>query len=415
MQHPAIAQTKAPATPTFEPYLSHLRAALTFLVICHHTAIGLGGAGDWYFVIPPPPDSPAFMALTLFTAVNQSFFMALFFFIAGYLTPSSLERKGTARYLMDRFIRLGIPLLVYYFLLSPCAVYQAYRCTPPEMLSERLVRRVDLSPATRAFFESVICRFSRSHAGSLWAFFQETWPAYCGPGPLWFTETLLIFTCAYILWRVIHPWKPVLPLPGTRDILFFIFAMGLMAFVIRLVFPVGAFLPVLGIQPAHFPLYIALFIVGTMARPSGWLNQLQPAFTRRWFLAACGTVCLMPVILAAGSSGPGGVNAFLGGLSWQAAVYSLMEPVLCVGICLQLLVAFRDYFNQPSLPGRLLSENAYAAYIIHPFFVIAATCMSRSWGWDPLVKFLPLCLLAAIPAFTAAALLRRMPLLHRVL
>ena len=39
--------------------------------------------------------------------------MTAFFLLAGYFTPRSLERKGSNNFLVDRIIRLGIPLLIY--------------------------------------------------------------------------------------------------------------------------------------------------------------------------------------------------------------------------------------------------------------------------------------------------------------
>ena len=48
--------------------------------------------------------------------------MGFFFLLAGYFTPASLERKGYARFLGDRFLRLGLPLLAFIFILGPLTV-----------------------------------------------------------------------------------------------------------------------------------------------------------------------------------------------------------------------------------------------------------------------------------------------------
>jgi hypothetical protein len=42
--------------------------------------------------------------------------------LAGYFTPGSLERKGYARFLGDRFLRLGLPLLAFGLILGPLTV-----------------------------------------------------------------------------------------------------------------------------------------------------------------------------------------------------------------------------------------------------------------------------------------------------
>ena len=38
--------------------------------------------------------------------------MGFFFLLAGYFTPASYERKGAGAFLTDRFVRLGIPLIM---------------------------------------------------------------------------------------------------------------------------------------------------------------------------------------------------------------------------------------------------------------------------------------------------------------
>ena len=50
---------------------------------------------------------------------DQSYFMALFFFISGYFTPSSLARKGISAFVADKCKRLGMPFLIYVLVLGP--------------------------------------------------------------------------------------------------------------------------------------------------------------------------------------------------------------------------------------------------------------------------------------------------------
>lgn len=45
--------------------------------------------------------------------------MGAFFLLAGYFIPGSYDRKGTGPFIKDRLIRLGIPMLVFYFVLNP--------------------------------------------------------------------------------------------------------------------------------------------------------------------------------------------------------------------------------------------------------------------------------------------------------
>ena len=113
--------TARPATH----FIDRLRVALTALVIAHHTAITYGGSGSWFYREVTDGGRPTSRLLTLFCAVNQSFFMGMFFLVAGYFTPGSLRRKGAKRFLTDRLVRLGVPLVVFGFIVGPLAVASA--------------------------------------------------------------------------------------------------------------------------------------------------------------------------------------------------------------------------------------------------------------------------------------------------
>lgn len=92
--------------------LDNLRIYLTVLVIVHYVTLAYGGAGSWAVRDPGVDDiSPIF--LSYFNAVNQTYFMSAFFLLAGYFTPSALQRKGGGKFFVDRLIRLGIPILIY--------------------------------------------------------------------------------------------------------------------------------------------------------------------------------------------------------------------------------------------------------------------------------------------------------------
>ena len=99
-------------------YMDNLRIFLSLLVVAHHWALANGAPGDWY---TGESNLGPFGTLVLsqFVAVNQAFFMGFFFLISGYMIPGSYDRKGGRRFLKERAIRLGIPLLGYFFILSP--------------------------------------------------------------------------------------------------------------------------------------------------------------------------------------------------------------------------------------------------------------------------------------------------------
>src|SRR3974377_1799004 len=90
-------------------FLNNIRILLILLVIAHHTGQAYGPTGGWW----PYEEAARSPYLGLLFTGNRSFFMSLFFMIAGYFTPASFDRKGPREFLRDRFWRFGIPLLLF--------------------------------------------------------------------------------------------------------------------------------------------------------------------------------------------------------------------------------------------------------------------------------------------------------------
>ena len=63
----------------------------------------------------------------MFVASNQSFFMGLLFFVSTFFANTSYENKGAKAFLGSRVQRLGIPLLLFFFILSPLTIYLTVR------------------------------------------------------------------------------------------------------------------------------------------------------------------------------------------------------------------------------------------------------------------------------------------------
>ncbi len=359
-------------------------------MICHHVACAFGDVGAWYYIVPPPADSVALLPFSLFAAVNQSFFMSLLFFLSGYFTARAHDRKGTAAFLRDRGIRLGIPLAAWFLLLNPHVEY--------------LARRLD-GGAT----------------GGYTAWMRSHWLDATGSGPLWFVFALLLFTVAYVAWGAIRPADArevrVAPLPRHGQILAFVGASSVVAFALRLAFPVGT--TVAELQLGYFALYVAFFALGIVAHRRSWLEQLGPDLVRPWLRAAGVLVVAMPVAVTIGGgeaagAAPPGPDPFLGGWSWQAFAYAAWEPVLCVGISLALLHRFHRRFQVSTPLGARASRSAYTVYILHPFFVVAGTGWLAGAPLDPLLKFAILCPLAVLTCFAVSDVVRRAPLVRRV-
>ena len=375
-------------------FVDHLRAALTILVVLHHVALVYGASAPFYYTEPPFGDGLAYNTLLVFALLNQAWFMGAFFMLAGYFTPGSFERKGAGVFLKDRLIRLGIPLIVFIFVLSPIASL-GYYLMPAELTG------ITTSPSWQAY------------------------PHLIGLGPLWFVAMLLIFSLGYVAWRVLRPdsTKRQVPLPGWLLIGGFILALALLSYLLRMVVPLGKdvsfFADFLSFPTlAYLPQYLSFFILGIIAYRGNWFRSLPRSMSIVGLVVAALTaVILLPLALSGRLftieiSEPA---MFVGNGSWQSAVYALWDSIFAVGMMLGLIPLFRRYLNQQSRIGSFLAQQSYAVYIIHIPIVVFLTYALRNVGLANLPRFVLAALIIVPVCFVAAYLLRKLPFASRVI
>jgi glucan biosynthesis protein C len=381
-------QTKAASRLLF---IDNIRVFLTILVILHHTMIMYAGSGSFLYNEGRQDTLTAVLG-SWFCAANQAYFMGFFLLIAAYFVPGSYDRKGAGQFLKDRLIRLGIPLLVYSWFISPLTwmvityVTQGY-----------LLPLADYFPGVK--FEGII-----------------------GAGPLWFVEALLIFSAVYVAWRkFVRPVAPVPPVqldsrfPSSKAIALFAVLMGVAAFVVRLWLPMDWKISLLNLQIPFFVQYIALFIVGLIAYRRNWLVNLSDAMGKRWLVVAIVLVVLFVPMALAGGALELGTEPFKGGWHWQALAYAMWESFVCVGMCIGLTYLFRRYGNQQGRVAKFLSPNAYTAYIIHAPIIVFTALALRNVEVYPLLKFGLAALIALPLCFMLSNLIRKLPYADRVL
>lgn len=105
-----------------DSWIDRIKVSLVALVVFHHTAMIYGGPGGWYYQELTASDGFTALILTFFFIINQSYFMSLFFLISGYYTPGSLEKRGYRKFVLNRALRLGLPILIFVFVLGPISI-----------------------------------------------------------------------------------------------------------------------------------------------------------------------------------------------------------------------------------------------------------------------------------------------------
>src|ERR1700730_4962176 len=104
-------------------FVDNLRWTMILLVISMHAADTYSPLGNWYYTDRTPLSPAVLLFFAGWQMCLQPFFMGLLFFVAGFFVPSSFDRKGPGRFMQDRAVRLGLPVLFYMLVLGPLTEY----------------------------------------------------------------------------------------------------------------------------------------------------------------------------------------------------------------------------------------------------------------------------------------------------
>jgi glucan biosynthesis protein C len=217
----------------------------------------------------------------------------------------------------------------------------------------------------------------------------------------------------YVIYKKMGPRQPIIvyenrfPPNGTIGV--FIVVLSLATFITRIWFPVLAivFRPLVAMHFRVGLVYFACFIVGVLAYRGRWFENLTDTQARLWGEVALVNLCLLPVVFFIGSNS--GVDALLGGLSWQSLVVSSWDSVSMTSIIIWLLAFFKNKFDLQDKWLRWASSNVYAAFIFHHIVVISLMIPLVRVAWPSILKFGLVSIISIPGSFLVGSLVRRIP------
>lgn len=358
-------------------YLDALRVVLTLLVIVHHVGQAYGPTGGYW-----PIQAPTRAAiLGPFFTVNRSFFMSLFFMISGYFMVGSYARNGFAGFVRGRLVRLGIPVVTFAALMLPARIF--------------------------LFGE---------HIGS--------WTDYFNAAHLWYLEHVLLFSLVYALWRRIRDDRggrggrgvagaegaTARALPGLPVTVAAILVVAVACGLVRIWSPIDRWMNLLGffrVAFADVPRDLAFFVFGALAFRRGWFERYPTRRGMGWLavgLAAAAAWYAWDLI----------PHARIGGLA-SGLIYLAWEELVAFGMCIGLLVLFRQVVRAQGSLGKVLSENQYGAYFWHPVLIVIIQMAFVSLPLGPFLKFVAVSAVGVPVVFLWSWLLRRARVVRAVL
>lgn len=350
-------------TRTQTLWIDYLRSFLTVLVVAHHSSLAYTTFASFDKVAyirstHPVVDARRWIGLDIFENFNDVFFMSLMFLIAGLFVVKSIQRKGPAAFIRDRFYRLFLPFMIGGTIINLVAHYPAY-----------------LLAHGNAGLPAYVKDF----------FVVEQWPV----GPPWFIWVLFVFNVLFAFIYLfnqrrlttqplaiqsedssaVNAHKPVKTL-----LLWFLFTFALF---VPFAFWLGpgtwtGFGP-FDFQVSRAALYFGYFVLGAWlgnARFNESLFAASSPLVRLWplWLFLCAAVYTLLTIAA----------PFLttlvkeGQLSELAGylIYFIVYVASCTFSCIAFLTTFRALVKKPAAAWDSLADHAYLIYLLHYPFVI---------------------------------------------
>ncbi len=336
-------------------FLDNIKILFTILVIFQHVMVTYSSQGWWYYreSIPSDPvSSLSFTILIAFGGLFQASLMGLFFLLGGYFTPKSYDRKGGGRFLKERLVRIGIPLLLYYVLISPLLV-------------------------------SVVTIFTAQP-------FSTNPFSYLLWGPMWYLAVLLIFTAGYALWRQItkSDWiqrriPKELAIPRYIYLLLLAIGLGALTYLVRIVSPIDQF--PFGIPVAQIIQYILMFTVGVIAVRYQWFDKMTRKHVGIW---AATIIAAILVVFTLGFTVLGVTDfvVFTGGASWPALLFAVLDNITSMGMMFVVVKVFKAKFNKQGPTLLNLSSSSYHMYLIHPPVLVGISLGFAAIALIPILK-----------------------------
>jgi peptidoglycan/LPS O-acetylase OafA/YrhL len=353
------------------------------------------------FRILPAPivDAQRWIGFDLLAIFNDTFFMALMFLLSGLFVWPSLERKGGAKFLRDRMLRLGVPFAIAAAMLMPLAYYPSYAVTGAD-------------PGFLAYARAWLS--------------LGFWPA----GPAWFIWLLLVFDAVaaglHVLrrrWTANTQAPRLLGMDGRPSVFIaMLLVVSVLVYVpMELAFGAERWLALgpLSFQASRLLLYATYFLAGVQLGASGAESGFlvrNAALARQWpiwlsaGLAAYAlrlAVIITLILPVAGAHRP---------LPLTPRLLSDFTVVLCCGtISFAFIALFRRFAiaNRPVLDS--LSASSYGMYLIHYPIVVWLQFALLAIALGPIAKGAIVSIGAIALSWGIVVALRRVPVIALVL
>lgn len=347
-------------------WLDNLRTFMVFLVVVLHAGLVYESSGltAFFWIV----DDPATNDLSgIVNLVLDIFVMSTIFFVAGFFTPPSLDKRTAGSFLWSKFKRLYVPWIIAVLTLIP--LYK------------------------------VIFLYSRGLPQEHWTTYFHWTNGIWNQNWLWFLPILFLFDVLYVLLSRIDIDVSSITLGsavGAAFALGFLYTLsidllGLQGWTKTFLFD---------FQNERILVYFLVFMVGALCYRLR-IFDMAPKNIRLYVVLSCTVwipICLYLALVIYPLIHPG---AHLFSVTLDRLLFHLSFMASLLSLLYLTINTFRYFLNGQGTLSRELSRNSYSVYIIHTVVLGGVALVLVSIGIPSLLKHV----LLAVLTYSASSLL----------
>lgn len=339
-------------------YIDNLRTATVWLVLVYHVCYMFNGVG----ILGGIPGAPNIPAFDVAASIVYPWFMVLLFLLAGMSARYSLEKCTPGRFIKERAVKLLVPSTLGLFVIHWITGY----------LNIKMGGGLEYIPAPMVYPISAIS----------------------GIGPLWFIQTLFLFSCLLALLKKLDKNDRLWKLGGKCGL----------PIIILLVLPIfGAAqilnMPVLTMY--RFGIYLAAFLIGYYI----FSHDSVPEKLEHVCIPMLCAAAALAVIYAVCCHGKDFTS--------PECLQSVITNLYLWAAVLAIIGCAKRYMDRETSFTRYMSGSSFGIYILHYPVLLAASYMLCTYCQLPAIcNYLFALIIEVIVTPALYELIRRVPVVR---
>lgn len=378
----ATSRTPTVGAARRQPWMDNLRIALISGVIVAHAATAYVVDVGWYYQ-ERTTSVLSEIAVSVPVFLGGIWGLSPLLVLAGWLSVSSLRRRGPWAFVRARLLRLGVPLLLFAAVVDPLADWMGNTA----------------EGGSRPFLA-----YLTDPGGDR------------DVGPMWFVAAILVFSLGYAALRAVS----LSPRPAGRLGLRHLAALaaGIACLDVLVWLRWGYFSDTwLDLNWQHWPQAAGLFALGVLAAERTWPSPLPRRAEHQAALVALLGMVALCVLAGYSLSRDLETPAFVQpGLRWETVAFAAIDGAVALALSIWLMAWFvRRWDGEPHPVTRRAARASYATYVLHPVPMVLLSWALADVLVAPELKLVVVALLAVPVCFAVGYAATRLPGVRSVL